>query len=73
MPEAQKKPFVVICEPEIAGLENKVSDLIRQGYIPSGSMVIELEHNEHYYYQPMVLRAAAAAAKPAQAQAKPNK
>jgi hypothetical protein len=59
---AVKKPYLVVCEPEIARLENSVALLMKQGYRPHGSMVIQLERDEHYYYQPMILAVAPAAA-----------
>ncbi|MDM8546332.1 DUF1737 domain-containing protein [Candidatus Venteria ishoeyi] len=50
-----QKPYIVICEPDLAKLENRVSSMILKGYKPQGSMSIQLEHNEEYYYQPMLL------------------
>ena len=54
----QKKPFLVVSERETAALENTVSKLILQGYHPHGSMVIQVERDEAYYYQTMVLASA---------------
>ena len=58
------RPYIVICEPDLSKLENSVGELMRKGYRPHGSMVIQIEHNEEYYYQPMLL-ARTAPAKPA--------
>lgn len=54
----QKKPFLVVSERETAALENTVSKLIMQGYHPHGSMVIQIERDEAYFYQTMVLASA---------------
>ncbi len=57
--QPMQKPYIVICEPELSNLENRVCDLISKGYKPQGSLVIMLEHNEQYYYQPMLLHKSA--------------
>jgi hypothetical protein len=54
----QKKPYLIVNARETADLENTVSKLILQGYRPHGSMIIQVERDEAYYYQPLVLSAA---------------
>ncbi|GEM_PF-3410398 len=50
------KPYIVICEQDLSRLENRVNELIMKGYKPHGSLVIQVEHNEQYHYQAMLLR-----------------
>jgi hypothetical protein len=53
-PPQQAKAYIVVCESQLAILENRVMELILKGYRPHGSMTLNEEHNEIYYYQPMI-------------------
>jgi hypothetical protein len=55
--KVQKKPYLVVSARETAELENTVSKLILQGYRPHGSLLIQVERDEAYYYQALVLNA----------------
>lgn len=52
--KANKKPYLIACESDPGTLENTVCKLIVQGYRPHGSLSIQTERNEEYYYQPML-------------------
>lgn len=66
MPEQPKKkikPYIILCESEISRLEDSVTRLMVQGYRPHGSINIQEERGDLYFYQPMLLTARPAAAK----------
>lgn len=53
-PPQQAKAYIVVCESQLATLETRVMELILKGYRPHGSMSVQEEHTEIYYYQPML-------------------
>ena len=50
----QTKAYIVVCESQLATLESRVMELILKGYRPHGSLSIQEEHSEIYFYQPML-------------------
>lgn len=50
----QAKAYIVVCESQLATLESRVMELILKGYRPHGSLSIQEEHSEIYFYQPML-------------------
>ncbi|MEY3219485.1 MAG: hypothetical protein RIT27_842 [Pseudomonadota bacterium] len=50
----QAKAYIVVCESQLATLETRVMELILKGYRPHGSLSIQEEHSEIYFYQPML-------------------
>lgn len=58
------KPYVVLCESDLSRLEEQVGRLIVKGYRPHGSLVIQEEHGDWYFYQPMLIAPRPVAAKP---------
>ncbi|GEM_PF-5082573 len=49
-----KKPYLILFSSETSALENEVSKLILQGYRPHGSLQLQVERDELYFYQPMI-------------------